>query len=65
MIRAYQNLDVQLDAQLELSTAETKPATGRRKARPVVGCQAAWRARSPDSWRVPCRFGPEGQIVVA
>jgi uncharacterized protein len=23
--------------------------------------QAAWRARSPDSWRVPWRIGPEGQ----
>jgi hypothetical protein len=33
MIRAYQNLDVQLD----VSTAETKAATWRRKTRPLAG----------------------------
>jgi hypothetical protein len=45
-----------------MSTAETKPATWRRKSRPVAGCQAPWRVRSPNSWRVPWRIGPEGQF---
>ena len=47
---------------LDVSTAETNPATRRRKTRPVAGCQAPWRARSPDSWRVPWRIGPQGQF---
>jgi hypothetical protein len=25
-------------------------------------CQAPWRARSSDSWRVPWRIGPQGQF---
>ncbi|MCZ7676393.1 MAG: hypothetical protein M5U35_11660 [Roseovarius sp.] len=45
----------------DVSTAETNPATRRRKTRPVAGWQAPWRARSPDSWRVPWRIGPQGQ----
>ena len=44
-----------------VSTAEQEPAVWRRKTRPVAVCQAPWRARSPDSWRVPWRIGPEGQ----
>jgi len=47
---------------LEVSTAETKPATWRRKSRPMAGHQAPWRVRSPDSRRVPWRIGPEGQF---
>jgi hypothetical protein len=45
-----------------VSTAEQKPATGRRKIRPVVGCHAPWRARLPHSWCGPWRFGPSGPI---
>ena len=26
-----------------------------------LGRDAPWRARSPNSWRVPWRFGPQGQ----
>jgi hypothetical protein len=44
-----------------LSTAEQKPATWRRKTRPVAGRRATWRVRSSDSWRVPWRIGPQGQ----
>jgi hypothetical protein len=46
----------------KVSTAETKPATRRRKTRPVAGCQAPWCARSSHSWRVPWRIGPQGQF---
>ena len=46
----------------------------RRKNRPRGGAKAGhwrlsvtsrapWRARSPDSWRVPWRVGPQGQIL--
>jgi len=48
-------------ALIPISTAEQKPATRRRKIRPVAGHQAPWRVRSPDNWRVPWRFGPQGQ----
>jgi len=44
-----------------LSTAEQKPATWRCKTRPLAARQAPWRARSPHSWRVPWRIGPQGQ----
>ncbi|SEM40540.1 hypothetical protein SAMN05443999_12810, partial [Roseovarius azorensis] len=47
---------------LASSTAETKPATWRRKSRPVAGHQAPRRVRSPDSRRGPWRIGPEGQF---
>ena len=47
-----------------VSTAETKPATGRRKTRPVAGCQAPWRVRSPHSWCGPWRFGPSGPLLL-
>ncbi len=45
-----------------LSTAETDPATRRRKTRPVAGRHAAWRARWSHIWRVPWRLGPQGQF---
>ena len=44
-----------------LSTPEQKPATWRRNTRPVAGRYAPWRVRSPGSWRVPWRIGPQGQ----
>ena len=51
-----------------LSTAEEKPATGRRDILPARGsgtdagtARAPWHARSPNSWRVPRRVGLKGQ----
>jgi hypothetical protein len=56
--------DELLERRALVSTAATKPATGRRKTRPVSGCRAPWRVRSADSWRVPWRMGPSGPIPV-
>ena len=44
--------DVSVTPTATLSTAEQEPAKRRRKTRPVAGCQAPWRVRSPDSWRI-------------
>ena len=51
-----------------LSTAEERPATGRRNSLPRRGSRtdagtgrAPWHARSPNSWRVPRRVGLKGQ----
>ena len=51
-----------------VSTAEEKPATGRRNSLPPRGSRtdagtgrAPWHARSPNSWRVPRRVGLKGQ----
>ena len=54
-------VDVFAVSDCALLTAETNPATRRRKTRPVAGCQAPWCARSPDSWCVPWHIGPQGQ----
>ena len=48
-----------------LSTAAKKPATWRRKTRPAFGRRAPRQQRSPDSWRLPGRFGPSGDNAAA
>ena len=57
------------DSASYVSTAEGKPATGRRNSLPPRGSgpdagslRAPWHARFPDSWRVPRRVGLKGQL---